>query len=124
MNWDISISKAENLVVVKTRGAFSFEQIKAMTIETFRKALDNDIGNILGDHRDLDSQVSIVEIYNLPRELLRNIVNRHTKVAVVYSKASSKKEDFDFFETTALNVGVNVKLFVDLDEARLWLKER
>lgn len=123
MNWDMSISKLENLVTVKTSGLFNFEQIKKMTIETFNAATANGIGNILGDHRDLDPQISIFDMYNLPRDLLKEGVKQPTKVAVVYLKASTKAEEIEFFETTACNVAIQAKSFTNIEEARLWLRK-
>ncbi len=92
MNWDISISKSEDLVIVKTNGLFNVEQIKQMTKETFNAATGNGIRKILGDHRDLDPQVSILDIFNIPRELLNNGVKRPGKVALVYNGESPKKD--------------------------------
>jgi signal transduction histidine kinase len=123
MNWDIYVSKSEDLVTVKTSGLLSYEQINQMTIETFNTAMENDIRNILGDHRELDQQVSISNIYKLPRELLKEGIRRPSKVAVVYTKASTKEKNFELFETTARNVFIPVQLFTDIAEARLWLTE-
>ena len=123
MNWNISISKSEDLAVVKTSGILNFEQIKQMTKEAFNAATDNGIRKVLGDHRDLDLQVSVLDIYNLPRELLKEGVNPPAKIAVVYSETSIKKIDFEFFEITAVNAGMQVQSFTNLEEARVWLKE-
>jgi len=119
MNWDISI--LEDLVIVKTSGNFDYAQIKEMTKDTFNTASKNEIRKILGDHRDLVPQVSVLDLYNLPRDLLKEGVKSPAKLAVVFSAVSPRKEDFDFFETTASNVGLYVQLFTNLEDARTWL---
>ncbi|MFC1652409.1 hypothetical protein ACFL3F_01690 [Planctomycetota bacterium] len=122
MNWDISILKSEDLVSVKTNGSFDFAQIMQMTKETFNAASENGISKVLGDHLDLDPNVSIFEIFEIPRELLKEGVKAPEKVAVVYDEASSKAKDFRLFETTARNVGMQTQLFTNLEDARAWLE--
>lgn len=122
MNWDISVSKQDDLVIVKTSGIFSYQQVLQMTKETFNAATENGIKYILGDHRDLEPQISLLDSYKLPRDLLIAGVERPLKVAVVYTKDSTKSEEIEFFETTALNVGITVKSFTNINDARLWLR--
>ena len=122
MHWKISIIKSEDLVSVKTSGVFNYEEIRQMTSETFNAATENGIGKILTDQRDMEPQISTVNIYILPREVLEEITHRPLRVALVYREDSTAKDDFIFFETTAQNAGMAVKLFTDPEEARFWLK--
>jgi hypothetical protein len=78
---------------------------------------------VLGDHRDLLPAVSTYDVYRLPRDLLNGGRRFPAKVAILYSQESSKKEDFQFFEVTASNVGMYLKLFTDPEAAHQWLNE-
>lgn len=122
MSWNISVSKPDGLVAVKTSGFLTSEKTIQMTRETFSAAASNGIRNILGDHSDLATEISILDIYNLPRTLLREVVELPIKVAVVHSQDPAEKDKLAFFETTALNTGMQVKLFTNLEDARLWFK--
>jgi len=118
------VLKPENIIFTKTTGRFNYEQVLQMTVEVFDLAVENDIRNVLGDHRDLSPDVTTTEIYALPRELLTRLERRHLKLALIYRDTAPKEADFRFFETTARNAGMNVKLFTTPEEGLAWLRER
>ena len=65
--------------------------------------------------------VGIFDAYYYPRDietLYEDPKHRYGKAAIVYK---ADKEFWEFFETTARNAGVNVKLFRKREEAIEWL---
>lgn len=109
------------LVRVVARGDLS----RALGVEIITKArlLAAESGyNILYDMRDSVTRVAMFEWYDLPRTLdvLQKAETRRARVAVLYPAHSSR--DFLFYEDTAANAGLNVKVFLDEAEALAWLK--
>jgi hypothetical protein len=119
MNWVISTT--EDLVIVKTSGVFNLEQIKEMSLETFSVASSEKLKKVLGDHRDMTPQVSVFDTYILPRDLIQSKVPRPISLAIVFSEGSPQKEVFNFFEVTALNAGMYLKMFTNIKDACSWL---
>jgi len=121
MSWSITFEQPNDLLVVKTTGDINYQQLKQMTKETFMAAKYNGASKVLGDHRALAVNVSKYDVYRLPRDLIEEGVSFPEKVAILYSEEAFKKEDFQFFEVTASNVGMQVELFTDPVAAREWL---
>ncbi len=64
---------------------------------------------------------SATDIYNMPGTALKSSIHRSVKRALVVSENSP---EFLFLETVFINQGNKVRLFVDIDKARLWLSPR
>lgn len=119
--YDISTDHDLKLVRVTAHGEFS----KALGEEviTMARLRAAETGySILYDFRNTVTRVAMVEWYLLPRRLdvLRTAETRGAKVAVLYPPHSAK--DYLFYEDTAANAGLIVKVFEDEAEALAWLK--
>ncbi len=119
--YDISQDDDLKLVRVTAHGEFSRALgVKVITAARLRAA---ETGyNVLYDFRDTVTRVAMIDWYDLPRRLdvLRTAEARSAKVAVLYPAHSAK--DYQFYEDTAANAGLTVKIFQDEAEALAWLK--
>ena len=76
-----------------------------------------------------DGPMRLVTIRQASAEAMPGILEdlglrKADRVAVVYSKSSPKRSDFEFFENVAYNRGFSVQLFTDPEKAREWLNAR
>lgn len=74
--------------------------------------------NVLIDISALKGRLGIADSYQCVRNLPSHIYNMH--FAMVNINGQDELERFQ--ETTALNAGIKVKWFTDIDAARAWLK--
>ena len=122
MDYTIDMDSKNKVVLGTVRGVLDLPSTQLMTREVRKTAYD--LGyEILYDETNVSPQVGITDAYYFPRDI-ENIyddpVHRHSKAAIVYK---SDKDFWEFFETTARNVGVNVMLFCEIEEAIEWLFE-
>jgi DNA-binding response OmpR family regulator len=75
---------------------------------------------VLIDLRDVESQLSISDIYDLAFELLKYGETFRRKTAVLV-RADQDVDKATFFENTAQNRGFEVKTFTDFEKAIIWL---
>jgi len=79
--------------------------------------------DVLCDVREASADVSLADWFFMPRELgvLQDARMRRIRSAVVIS--SSDEEHYTFYETVAVNLGLNVKIFYSEAEALNWLRQ-
>lgn len=78
--------------------------------------------NVLYDLRQSQTIVSYADLYNLPRRLdvYANPKTRRVKSAIILSPQDKAVEDYKFFEIVTDNVGLQLRIFFDEDEAGKW----
>ena len=122
MEYDIHIDYENRIVLCAARGVLDLESARSMTRDARKKSFELDYG-LLYDVTEATLNVKIVDAYSFPRDI-KNIyednAHRRGKAAIVYK---SDKDFWEFFETTARNAGVIVKLFREKKEAIEWLSE-
>jgi len=74
---------------------------------------------ILNDLREVDLELSTVDIYDIPNLVAGSGIERSVKRAVVFSRDVG---DYQFFETVSVNQGQFVRVFEDFDVAVTWLR--
>lgn len=120
MDYKITIDTQNKLVVATCEGELNVASAKPLTRALRSKAFD--LGyNCIYDVRRAFLNASILDAYQLPRsidDLYENPLHKRGKAAIVYE---SDKEFWEFLETTALNSGVLVKVFIEKEAAIEWL---
>jgi hypothetical protein len=97
--------------------------VQACGAEIMRVAKEQDCFLVLTDAREGRIELSVMEIYDLPKVLAGIAaaegvrIGRFKRAAIVYNDL----EDFAFFETVSRNRGQNVVLFHEVAEAKKWL---
>jgi len=78
--------------------------------------------DILCDARDVAPNVSLAAWFHLPRELevLKDPKTARLKAAVLIPRGPLV-EDYRFYEAVAANVGLQIRMFFDEEDALQWL---
>jgi len=87
--------------------------------EVVHRAKENNCKRFLNDLQIANISLSIADLYETPAMVLQEEFDRTWKRAVVVKEGSDKT---DFYETTASNRGISIKVFTHKNEALAWLK--
>jgi hypothetical protein len=120
MEYDVEIDGRNQVVLCVCKGILDVALAKAMTRDVRKRSFELGYG-LLYDVTDVSLGVGIVDAYFFPRDiasLYEDPLHRSVKAAIVYK---ADKEFWEFFQTTAQNAGVNVKLFHRREKAIEWL---
>ena len=126
MAHQVTYNPDSGLIESKIQGDLSLEEAKQLIAEIGATAKENNCFLCLSDYREATMNLSTVEIYDIPRILAGSLASigvdaQKFKRAIVVERSL---EDYHFYETVSLNTGQNIKLFLDMDEAKKWLLER
>jgi hypothetical protein len=116
------------LGVIETvgQGKLTLSEAKEIITEITKIAVEKDCYLCLSDYRQATVEMSITEIFDLPR-ILADIVISFGLYAGKFRRALVIEQgltDFRFFETVTINFGQHIRLFHDIDEAKKWLFEK
>jgi hypothetical protein len=124
LEYKITLDHEKNLVRMTCWGILKIEEAPKSAREA-RILADKHGYRLLFDYRGVDLHAKTGQIYQYPREVDHLLDNklRRIKTALLVSNGPQLK-DFRFFETTARNTGVNVRIFPDNELGALaWLAE-
>jgi hypothetical protein len=101
------------------------ESARAATREAGKKAFEQGY-DILFDVTGATLRASITEAYQFPRDVgsaYEDSRHRNARMAILY-RSVRDEEFWEFYETTAMNTGLAVKVTRDWDDAVAWLSSR
>ena len=122
MKWQIEHNKNEGIVVVKTSGLITWDDNKIMTQEAFAAAKHHGTKKVLVDHRLLQTNLTILQIDDLPRLFKEIGIGPEYKVAILFDPASPRSGNFTFFENVSIISSLQFRVFSEPAEAIGWLK--
>ena len=120
--YNITLDRENGIVRVVARG----EIVKAMGEEIITKARTTAAEHqyhIFYDVRDTKTLVSFADWFFLPRTLdvFKKSKVRMIKAAVLISPGDHEKA-YKFYETVTHNLGMNLRIFLEENEAVAWLR--
>lgn len=121
----ITYDSANGLILIVLRGAIDKAAIDETRAEAARLAKQWNCFNVLADLREAGSAVSTMDIFELPQSTAELLaaqglsVHRFKRALVVGREIG----DPTFFEAVSFNRGQNVRLFLDMEAAKQWLRE-
>lgn len=119
---DFSATVEGDTLVVQTKGFDeSLEQVLEYGLAIIRLCLKHGVTRVLCDERDLSYRLHTNDIYASAAFIAEQAPHLH-RVAIVCDPQSIV--DALFWETVAVNRGLKVKMFKELDAARDWLGSR
>ncbi len=122
MKWEIGYNKAEGILDVTTTGLITWDENRLMTEEVLTAAKQHDTQKVLVDHRKLQSNLTVLQIDDLP-QMFRDVgVGSEYRVAILFDPDSPKSSNFKFFENVSIISSLQFKVFSKSDEAVKWLK--
>lgn len=96
----------------------SLEDVKRYGVAVLEKARLQNCTRILCDERELEYAIGTLDTYEYARFLAQK-APRVGRVAIVCRP--EQIENGEFWETVAVNRGLKVRMYTDIDEARAWL---
>jgi hypothetical protein len=123
MPYSVAFDPQVGVIAASFRGGITMSLVQACATEILRVAKEEDCYLVLTDAREGRMELSVMDIYDLPKVLSRIAaaegvrIGRFKRAAIVYNDL----EDFAFFETVSRNRGQNVVLFQGVAEAKRWL---
>jgi hypothetical protein len=125
MAYSVEYDPTEEIIVAKITGKTNLADLREVLLIIIQLVKQRKCFRVLTDLREAKVNASVVEMYNLPGEITNlikeNNLNFHAiKRAFV---APKDKGHLDFYETVSRNRSHNVRLFYDLEEAKIWIHE-
>ena len=119
MNLELKYDGDQDIIRGRVHGTLDAAVAKAVAGEVAQLVQNHGCHRFLIDLRGTQVTSSTIEIYSIPRVVKEVGVPGGLKRALVVTEITP---DFDFLETTSVNVGNQVKLFTDPEAAIAWLK--
>lgn len=117
INFTITI-KDRYLLITASGKDESLEEVESYGMAVIQAAIDNRVTHILCDERQLEYALGTFDIFESARFIAEH-VPRLAKTAIV--TGANEIQDVAFWETVAVNRGLHVKMFQNMDEAEAWL---
>ena len=114
----IASVSADILEIVVTGDIAEPDTHKIMMQEIIDVEKSTNVKKQLLDIRKLNGRLGTIELYNF----VRNYPPDRPRMKVALVDNPEHAQTASFHETTALNAGLLCKWFIDIDEARVWLK--
>lgn len=122
VDWQIQYLEDHKVVLAIVCGRVTAKSFKDFVKAATQKAAQKRFQNFLADAREVQLDLSVMEIYGLPALLPALGFLRTQHLAVLYDPRSPHAPDFGFLENILYNHGFSMRLFTDSDAALAWLK--
>jgi hypothetical protein len=120
MDFTVEFILKDSIIQATVIGEFDNQELSKVSTALIEAQQEHDCYNILFDCRRAVSKLRTIEIHQRPKVAQSLGLSMHSKIAVVYK---IQVDDYQFYENTAYNQGMIVKLFSDFRKARKWLLE-
>lgn len=121
MTIEYTYNISDNVLYVNTRGIDrDLLEVQNYGAEIIGICKKHHINRVLADERDLEYTIGVIDTFQLAEYYSRELPQL-ARVAVVASYKSL--DDAQFWETAAVNRGLNVKVFISYEEAKQWIEE-
>ncbi len=118
-----SIDSQAGIFIMKTAPSVTVEDAHAIIAEYANKLNASGLRKVIEDHRDLESDMTITDLYYLPQVYAQCGISKSVRIAIITSRTGFRIPDLDFFETVCQNNGYDAKVFEDEVTARQWLDD-
>jgi len=123
MTYQIAIDKEPGYLHVRVTGQNSPEAVRAYLAEIYAACVDWNIGTVLIEENLQGPGLSLFDIYQVVTERSADTWPHVRRLAFVDLNAAHRPGNNRFAETVAVNRGMNVRSFFDLEAAKAWLQE-
>jgi hypothetical protein len=120
-HYTITLNHERGLVCVLAQGEFDYNSGGELITDARQQAAEHQY-DIFCDVRESSAKVNLVDWFYLPRRLfVYNDWKTRTASAAILVSAGKQEKAYRFFETVASNIGLQIKIFLDEEEALAWL---
>lgn len=116
--FNVTYNKEHNCLLGKGFGVFSIEMIEPYIAKIDKMATEYKCRRFVNDLSMADIKFSVSELFFTPPKVVARNFDRNWVRAIVVKKIT---DDWSFYETTALNQGLKVKIFTSLKDAYGWM---
>ncbi len=121
MNCKIGCLRGAEIIHITLYGVIKIPEITQMASTMVDIASRHKILRVLIDSRDATMDMSLPEISACPEIFIGLKFDMASKVAIFTTK---KSREYHFFEITALDKGLNFRIFTNIEKASKWLVEK
>jgi len=107
-----------NLILASIDGEVTPELLKEYTSEVIHVAYEKNCLRLITDLRNSECKLTTIDLYYIPRMILNLDPPWKARRALVVAESIA---DYSFYETVSVNTGQDVKIFMDLEEAKNWI---
>jgi hypothetical protein len=116
--YHIASSMNEGILEIIVTGEFTIHSLKKMEMDIFALENETNATNELIDVRILNGRLGVADKYLV----LMNVPSDRPKINTAFVDTLEYGDLKSFLESEALKEGLSFKTFVDIDDARAWLK--
>ena len=122
MSWSVIYDSELDIIQCIYAGRVTANDFKEGTIKTISLAKKHKTNLLHIDDSKLESAVSTMEIYEMPRFYDEVNGSRRSRLAITLPPTGQIREDVKFYETVCRNCGWTVKTFNKRQKAIDWLR--
>jgi hypothetical protein len=121
MKWKIDCDEDRQIIVAKTSGLMSWDDMKKLCEETLAAGRKNNIGAFLVDQKETSLGLSVLEVDRLPDLFRKTGFDLKDRMALLVNSDASNKPLFTFLQDVFTLGLLQVKVFTDPQKAADWL---
>jgi len=118
--YEITLDEERRIVRLVVKGELSKTVGEQAITEVRTKAMGNKY-NIFCDVRHAKVRASFSDWFYMPRNLEIYKTTKGLKTTILITKGK-QEEEYNFFENVAYNLGINIKIFYEEQDAFEWLE--
>jgi hypothetical protein len=126
MSWKIEYQEDMDIIRIENSGKVSLKEIQDQTIRGLELVREYNCKRCLSDCSAMQSELNTIEIHRIVT-LYNDITMPHSiRIAVLLPTELTQqtRDDFQFYETIAVNQGYQVRLFTSRQMALDWLSNQ
>jgi hypothetical protein len=116
--WTLHYLPEQRLLRITTSGTLTGACTEKLVREIQQTGIDLKTTGLLMDNRKAELQFGTMDIYDCPKIYQQLANGRQTHLAIVFKEI---RKDTLFYETVCTNMGYQVAIFTDYDQAAAWL---
>ena len=121
MSYELSFKKEPDYLYVQVTGIRTVENFIAMGMDFLTVADKHGYSKVLLDMREMTGELNTLDSYKLGTKDLSELWHTIGRPKVSVIDLEANRERFEFMENVAVNKGVNLSIFTDVDKAMEWL---
>jgi hypothetical protein len=123
MSWNVEYDPDLGAVAVALSGVVGLAELREAVGTAMAEADRQEVVKVLVDCRDLIGGHSVVDLYDMARSFPPLVGPRGFRQAVVSPAGGTAARDVRFWVTACVNLGLDVRDFEAVEDARGWLRE-
>ncbi len=120
MSYELSYRHEPDYLHIQATGVRTIESIVSMAKDLLAVRDEHGYSKVLLDVRGMVGGLGTIAAYKLGSDDIQEF-RRPGQLKLSIIDLKENRERFDFFENVAVNAGLNLRIFADVDKAMAWL---